>query len=117
LIDPLKIARNLFCVLTTLSTLQPHDRRAPATLGRTGEREALNARIARQKRVHRGAQGADPLAVDDPYARDAFFQTKPDVIRNQFAQIRRAEGMQVQFAFDLEFNGIWIGVCYGVSPV
>jgi len=67
--------------------------------------------------MHRGAQRADALTVDNAHPRNALLQAQLDVVWHQVAHFRRAESMQVELVADLKFDRIWFVVDHRVSQV
>ena len=67
--------------------------------------------------MHRRAQRADALTVDNTHPSDSFFEAQLNVVRHQVAHFRRAESMQVELVADLKFDRIWFVVDHRVSQV
>lgn len=59
--------------------------------------------------VNAGAQGAGAFAVDDADAEDVVFATLEEVLGEQRADVGGAEGVEVEFVCDGDFDGIGIG--------
>jgi len=67
--------------------------------------------------MHRGAQGADALAVDDAHPRNALLQAQLNVVRHQVTHIGGSKSMQVKLVADLKFDRIWFVVDHPLSQV
>ena len=65
--------------------------------------------------MHRGAQGADALAMDNAHTCEAFFLRQLDIVRHQIPHIRGPKGVQIEFISDLKFDRIWFVVSHVLS--
>ena len=62
--------------------------------------------------MHRGAQRADALAVNDTHPSDSFFLRQLDIVRHQIPHIRGPKGVQIELVSDLKFDRIWFVVSH-----
>ncbi len=57
--------------------------------------------------MNRAGHLAGSLSVDHPHFQDSPLTTEPQVFGDQFTQFRRPKRMQVKFAGDGQFNGLF----------
>ena len=67
--------------------------------------------------MHRRAQSADALTMDNAHPRYALFEAQLNVVRHKLANFRRPEGVEVELIADLKLYGIWFVVGHLVSQV
>jgi alpha-L-arabinofuranosidase len=79
---------------------------APSTRGTTRQVVFHHVRPFLEQGMHRGAEGTDPFAVDDPDTQNSSPPAFLEVIGDQLLDVARTEGVQVEHAVDRQFDGI-----------
>jgi hypothetical protein len=69
-----------------------------------GVSETDHALVARQKRAHRLALHADPLAVDDANRREAGGDSVVEVGQDDFALVLRREAVKIEYVLERKLD-------------
>jgi len=76
---------------------------APAAVFRVVERERKDGGVSRQDGVNAAAEVSDAFAVDDAHLENAFLEAGLKVFRDEFADVLRAERVEIQDTVDRQF--------------
>lgn len=83
---------------------QARDRGAPPAKGLAGQCVRFHVRVAVEQGMDGTAEVAYPLTVDDSHPQDILFPTKPEVFQDDFFDMCRWDGMQIQPAVNRNFH-------------
>ena len=61
--------------------------------------------------MNRIAQSARAFAVDDADSQDTQFPALVEILRKEFADFRRTEGVEIELAGDRDFDGFFFFHC------
>lgn len=83
-----------------LDGTQVHDGRAAAAIVRAGFAERNDFRQSRENGVNASFEISNSFAVNDAHLKNASLAALCQICGNEFAQVRRAKGVQVEHAVD-----------------